>query len=231
MFRLYDLTRSRRAVWWLTVLFVLLDCAIAFADDDHSFWRGGGGSRGGSGGGSSGPMSAELFLQGALFLGVAFSVSCAAVFALSVWLLSSLKAVKILAVLSLLPFLAWPLFIVGIIPPLPVFTLGAAYCSDLWPKDPYGALLLILLLALAAFLYFYMLSLILSVFSGNGRQRRLARAATILAVVGAAGGSIYLKSLLPLLIFAMLAVSAHLGCAAHRKVQEFARRRAERRRQ
>lgn len=199
------------AVLWLALFFLLLDCALAFADD-WSFSR----SRGRRSYG--GTMSADEMTAGLTVAGVAFGMACCAVFFLHSWLLSSLAAAKVLAVLGFLSFLAWPLFIAILVPPILIFTLGAEFYTDMAARDPLSPLSTIILLLLVAFLYFYLANAILALFSPKPWGRSMIRVFAVLAVIGGALGLIFGRGFALLILFALCAVIAWAAWKTHQKI-------------
>lgn len=200
------------ATLWLAIAFVLLDCALAFADDDWSFSRSRRHSRG-----PSGPMSSESLAMGLAMVGVAFGVVCTALVFLHTWLFTSLVAAKALAALAVFSFLSWPLFILALFPPAVVFSLWVPFHADMASRNPNSALFMTVALAFAVILYCYLLNMLLAAFSPAPWGRRMTYAFAVLAVVGGIAGSIAMASVLPFLLFVLYAFCVWLAWQVYRK--------------
>ncbi|MDL2210041.1 hypothetical protein LJC26_04475 [Desulfovibrio sp. OttesenSCG-928-O18] len=193
----------------LTIALLLLDCALAMADDDWSFRR----SRGGGG-----PMDVDTLLTGLAVVSLAFGLACGAILFFHGWLLSSLAAAKVIAVLGFLSPLAWPVFVLILLPPLLLEALGAAMIADIAGRDPYSGINTAVLLQLAAMLYFYLAYVLLSSLSARAWGQSVTRVMLVAALVAGIGGVILDKGIFPLLLFLACAGCAWLAWKVHQKI-------------
>lgn len=200
----------------LALLFSLLYCHPVSAGTKRKLFKALVTS-GGSGDGGGGSMPLESFAMVAAVAGVAFGLACAVAFFFHTWLISSLAAGKVLAVIGMFSFLAWPLFILLALPPVVAFPLGAALYRDMGVSDPNGALFLMLLLLFAAFLYFYLAIMILGLLSTAPWGKRMTRVFTVLAIAGGIAGLIVWGGIEPVILFLLCACCAWAAWKMHEK--------------
>ena len=219
------LSRSTVVAVLFALLFVLLHCALAYADSDFSFFRRSGG--GGGGGGRSGPLDADAFMSGVFIMGASVCIIGGALVFLHAWLLTSLAAAKFLAVLGVFSFLAHPLFVLFLAPPLVTPLFGAWVAQRVWISDPYSSWSMLCFLACAALVYFYLLNILMAAFSPAPWGRRAFRASVWFFVICGIGGAFVLKGFFPLLFFLVCSCCAWIAWTVHRKsVDRVARRTA-----
>lgn len=214
---------EKHLAFWIAPFFSLLCCPPALAGTKRKLFKAlvkSGGSSGGAGGAGGGvsALPLESLFTGLSVSALAFGLACAAVFFLHTWLISSLAAAKILALLGIFSFLAWPLFIAALFPPAFAFSFGAMLCHDMASGDPYGALFLTALLMLAGFLYFYLIIMILAAFSAAPWGKRLTRTIIVLALAGGVAGAIIQGGMTSLFLFLLCAFCAWAAWKTHGKV-------------
>lgn len=211
---------EKHLAFWIAPFFALLCCSPALAGTKRKLFKAlvkSGGGAGGSGGGAS-ALPLESLFTGLSVSALAFGLACAAIFFLHTWFISSLAAAKILALLGVFSFLAWPLFIAALLPSAIAFSFGATLCHDMASGDPYGALFLAALLMLAGVLYFYLIIIILTALSSAPWGKRLTRTIIILALAGGIAGAIIQGGMTPLFLFLLCAFCAWAAWKTHGKI-------------
>ena len=208
---------------FLTVAFFLLHSAPASAGIKRSIARRAfKGSRGSSRSygfsGSDGIMSPETFVTGAALSGALFCAACAVIFFLHTWLLTSLLAAKVLTILGFFSFLAWPVFIIALLPPIAIFSLGAASLGESLGPDPYNAAYMILVFAFAAFLYFYLMNVVLAALSPKPWGKRIAYAVALTAVIEGFLMLVIRGDFWPFVLLLLCACCAFAAYKAHGKI-------------
>ena len=190
----------------LCLFFILI--AFSVLADDHHFFRGGGGS--------SGPMEPEAFAIATVFFGVCFFAIGGLMLVAHSFLLASLYVVKAKLFLHYLPFVAWILLLVALLPSTICYHLlaFAYYGSD----DTYGIAMMTVFFFLLGMLYFYLFFVLAGLFSDRPFGKYLVRSFLVIGVVSGAVGLLFGKGISFLLVMLLCAFACWLSYKLYNKM-------------